>query len=431
MSGNFKKFISSVKQYKTKVLNPTQYRVNRALEQSRQFRNSRQFSRQKEALMHVLELEPKNELAYRELFVVLRRTKTERPEFLEWLETYATHCQKSSNHVYRLIYYRKFELWDEWHALLNSPKIQGDAHLLEQEQFTAQTMAQFPLEKTVTHLKAILALAKPVDHLEMIDLINIHLKQNKSFYLNRVSDGEGTFIGLYNEWRKQQSLSARSQTAYKLITRLVFKEGRLTPTDLPKITEPLIQAYLHAPALIMPDEKRLRATIKRDWRGYFGLASAIEHLFKNHAKIRAQHVMLGNDFRNLATRDRIQKLVSTHPHIGLITCHAPLKVKFEALGAEDVRLIQIPPEALSFPVEQRATAPQLYPERHAEVLLEIAEPDKSRLFFVGAGILAKQYGEALANAGHVAIDLGSAVDQWLGIAKRTDANATVDEKFIL
>lgn len=381
--------------------------------------------------MHILELEPKNELAYRELFVVLRRTKTDMPEFLEWLEKYETYCQKNYNHVYRLIYYRKFELWDEWHALLNSPNVQGDALLLEQEQFTAQTMAQFPLEKTVKQLKAILDLAKPVDHLEMIDLIIIHLKENKSFYLDRVSDGEGTFIGVYNEWSKQQNLSARSQTAYKLITRLVFKEGRLTNTDLPKITEPLIQAYLNAPALIMPDEKRLRATIKRDWRGYFGLASAIEHLFINLGQIRAQHVMPGNDFRNLATKDNVQKLVKAHPHVGLITCHAPLKVKFEALGAEDVRLIQIPAEALSFPVEQRAAAPQLYPDRHVEVLLEIAEPDKPRLFFVGAGILAKQYGEALANAGHVAIDLGSAVDQWLGIAKRTDANATVDEKFIL
>jgi hypothetical protein len=116
-------------------------------------------------------------------------------------------------------------------------------------------------------------------------------------------------------------------------------------------------------------------------------------------------------------------LIPYYPHIlggirylGLITCRPNLPSLLKnAFSVARTELFLIPGEA--FTADVCPTEPH-YPDRFHQLMQDIAVPFPGAVFLVAAGVLAGAYCNRIKQLGGIAIDIGSVVDVWAGIASR-------------
>ncbi|MCC5954436.1 MAG: hypothetical protein JJU45_20305 [Acidimicrobiia bacterium] len=87
----------------------------------------------------------------------------------------------------------------------------------------------------------------------------------------------------------------------------------------------------------------------------------------------------------------------------------------EHLGATGVTYHHVPKQAFT---SKSAGSTGHFPDRYGELLDTLASTRPGALHLVGAGLLGKIYCDAIREAGGIAVDIGSAVDVWMGRATR-------------
>lgn len=126
------------------------------------------------------------------------------------------------------------------------------------------------------------------------------------------------------------------------------------------------------------------------------------------------HVLLGHN-------GHLQQLLQSRPAVGLIGCHPELPAFVaRTFGIGDVEFCKIPGEKLfADRIGAEAASGVHYPDRFNAIIADLSGRDLSgQLYLVAGGILGKFYCDRIKQQGGVALDIGSLVDSWVGVATR-------------
>lgn len=122
----------------------------------------------------------------------------------------------------------------------------------------------------------------------------------------------------------------------------------------------------------------------------------------------------------------LERVLAVTKTVTLVGCR-DLRPNFQSLGFDEVFHIPVPEAART---RGDTEVMRHYPEAFREIVARIRSEQRSGVFFVGAGFLGKIYCHEIRLAGGVAIDMGSVMDLWAGVASRTGYDNIV-EKFTL
>ncbi len=391
--------------------------------------DNKKYQRAYELVHMILSEDASQELAYYHLFIIFNLRKTDKPEYEASLYAYSQDTAGKYLATYNAKFYRKYKDWPNWRLSLSQiPPLHKMRQFVQNEFYLLDIMEKFPIEDTIDQVNALNSVMEQISTSCFIDLIIEKYNTGKSCHYLRLGDGEGSIISAFNQYIPSKSIQRQ---ALGQISKIMFGVGQLKTTDLKTIALPLQEAYLSADILNIPTPRRIEATASRIWRGYYGLASGIHYLYQNIKKLEGHHLIATSDCKEIASKENIQKLINSCPNIGIISCHDELLNIFYKLGAKDVHFITIPPQINSIPIEDRDRAPKLYPTEHNNILTQIKKCNAPRLYFVAAGIVAKQYCHELSKMGHIALDLGSSIDKWVGEDSRGNDTNKIDTKFNL
>lgn len=122
----------------------------------------------------------------------------------------------------------------------------------------------------------------------------------------------------------------------------------------------------------------------------------------------------------------LERVLSVTKSVTLVGCR-DLRSNFQALGFDEVFHIPVPEAART---RGDTEVMRHYPEAFNQIVARIRSEQRQGVFFVGAGFLGKIYCHEIRLAGGVAIDMGSVMDLWAGVASRSGYDNIV-EKFAL
>jgi predicted Zn-dependent protease len=105
----------------------------------------------------------------------------------------------------------------------------------------------------------------------------------------------------------------------------------------------------------------------------------------------------------------------------LVSCHPDLPDAMRAqFGVETATHVLIPPRHYSIPLlNRRAETPKILPEVIDDIVRDVCAAASGRVVVVGAGYLGKWIIHQARRAGGIALDLGSALDYWVGLKTRS------------
>lgn len=364
------------------------------------------------------------EKAYRMILDLYLHRLKDKAAFEACFALYLENTDTRFKALYELRAERVFGSLEKWQNLLPNTDLSIDKSA-QNEAHIYQVMTCFPLEtvcEKLDHLNTHLSVIDQFD--ELTHYFAACFKQNKGLCYTRIGDGEGSLIGAYNGYCDDADLNEK---IYIIMNKIMFGQQQLADSDWGRVISNLQNAYLAADIVKLPIKLRLEDSLRRSWRGYLGLASGIEFLYAHRDQLQNRHSVTDDLAKQLAQPDALDDLLALFPHVGVITCHADLEPKLLDKGAKSVKLHLIPQQVNALPLAQRATAPLLYPVRDREIIGEISKQDRPRLYFVAAGVLAKHYCSLLAQQGHIALDLGSAIDGWMGLNSRGRSKSYINK----
>lgn len=111
----------------------------------------------------------------------------------------------------------------------------------------------------------------------------------------------------------------------------------------------------------------------------------------------------------------LYRLLRTQRVIGLITCHGSVAALIETLFPLRVVQYQVPD---MFASAEAKIPGAHFPQRFERLRSELHVDRPGMVFLVGAGICGKVYCHWIKERGGIALDMGSVLDTWIGIASR-------------
>ena len=111
----------------------------------------------------------------------------------------------------------------------------------------------------------------------------------------------------------------------------------------------------------------------------------------------------------------LYRLLQTQGEIGLITCHGSVAALIETLFPLKVVQYQVPD---MFADDEAKIPGAHFPQRFDSLRSELHVDRPGMVFLVGAGICGKVYCHWIKERGGIALDMGSVLDTWIGIASR-------------
>ena len=141
-------------------------------------------------------------------------------------------------------------------------------------------------------------------------------------------------------------------------------------------------------------------------------------LLKGTALITGPNIHL-----RLQESDFLQQIAATGAPLTLIGCR-DLREQFGRLGFADVEHIPVPEAARTR--DRDTVVERHYPLGFNRIIDRIRRERRRGIFLVGAGFLGKTYCAEVRLAGGVAVDVGSVMDVWAGVASRTGYESRVE-----
>lgn len=238
----------------------------------------------------------------------------------------------------------------------------------------------------------------------------------------RLGDGEGNYLQYPEHSRKIQS---KDQEDIQLIwwhgLPILDKETNLN------FTINLKDAIINSDIIgIIPDRRLFRTLgkvsvlVNNNTRGIRGILGVMDLVLSD--KLDSKILTSSHCHFDLETWDLYNYILSDLDKISIITCHPSLKEYItERFGIKEVDILTIPSEKKYSPLfGYKKNETTHYPIRYQEILQKITNCQKGNVFLVAAGFLGKMYCSKIKDAGGIAIDIGSIVDNWLSFKTRVD-----------
>lgn len=315
------------------------------------------------------------------------------------------------------------------HPVTYKRQLRKIAALQEEAKAAAAAVVSAPVSTTAPPLVSGLAPVEVGDRLEqapatdVIDLVVNHLKAGTPCSLIRLSHCEAKFL-----------------TGPETITRLEFNRSLKRQFGYTDVSEQGIldicagmrAAALGADILGVPVLSKSDLARLNDGDEGMRLWSLVLPALRKYRLFRADSVATSQNIHlRLMESDFLTRVLEATKTLTIIGCR-DLRAEFKALGFEDVAHIAVPEAARTR--DKSVEVRKHYPDAFVDIVAQIRREQRSGLFFVGAGFLGKTYCHEVRLAGGVAIDVGSVMDVWAGVASRTGYEnivskfAMVDEK---
>jgi len=147
------------------------------------------------------------------------------------------------------------------------------------------------------------------------------------------------------------------------------------------------------------------------------------------------HLCSANIHRDLQLSGYLDLLLRGRRRLGIISCRPLQALIAEKFEIPDVFQILIPEEVAR---SKNFSGTSHYPDRFTQIQDEIKIPVPGTIFLVAGGVLAKIYCAWIKEKGGIAIDIGSIVDGWVGLATRSylridpsDSTSSLHPAFLL
>jgi thioredoxin-like negative regulator of GroEL len=260
---------------------------------------------------------------------------------------------------------------------------------------------------------------------KFVDHVRAHLVARKPFSFIRIDDGEGNAVPYGAEIAAFADVDAAERE------RVWW--GR--PLDAPQraaLNARVLGAMQAADALGIPTFSRILRDIRLDGpesfaqnrtgRGIIAVLNALEPGEPLRAS-RATRLLLTSAYvqHDLVKWELYRKLFDNVGEVIAVSCHPGLPQAMQNLfGVTIAQNIVIPPRHASLAAFGRSEmGPKILPDVLDDIIGQLNGDLAGRLVIVGAGYAGKCIVQAARERGGVALDLGSVLDYWLGIATRS------------
>ena len=260
---------------------------------------------------------------------------------------------------------------------------------------------------------------------KFIVLVRDSLANGRNFSFIRVGDGESSCL-VY-----EPSLSDFAQADTGERERLWWG-AELGASDRARISRQISSAIWNADCLGVPTVARILRDVRLSEDDELGASRvgrglrSILYTFENAERFDSREPKLRQFtschlHQDLARWDLYPELFEASREVVLISCHPGLaEVVRQRFGVRVVGDIVVPPRFASIPLLRHRPQPSRFlPEIVEEVAEQLGELPRNRLVLVGAGYLGKWLVEQARMRGGVALDLGSILDQWVGVSTRS------------
>lgn len=258
-----------------------------------------------------------------------------------------------------------------------------------------------------------------------VDRVRAHLTARKPFSFIRIDDGEGNAVPYGTELAPFADVDAAERE------RVWW--GR--PLDAPQraaLNARVLGAMQAADALGIPTFSRILRDIRLDGpesfaqsrtgRGITAVLTALEPGGPLRAA-RATRLLLTSAYvqHDLVKWDLYGRLFDDVGEVIAVSCHPGLPQAMENLFGVTLRQnIIIPPRHASLAAFGRSEmGPKILPEVLDDIISQLNGDLTGRLVIVGAGYAGKIIIHEAGKRGGVALDLGSILDYWAGVATRS------------
>jgi hypothetical protein len=266
---------------------------------------------------------------------------------------------------------------------------------------------------------------------KFVDHVRARLAAREPFSFIRIDDGEGNAVPYEDELALFAGVDAADRE------RVWW--GR--PLDAPQraaMNARVLGAMQAADALGIPTFSRILRDVRldgpesfaqsRSGRGITAVLNALEPGGPLRAA-RATRLFLTSAYvqHDLVKWELYGKLFDGVDEVIAVSCHPELPQAMENLfGVTVTQNIVIPPRHASLAAFGRSEmGPKILPEVLDDIIGQLNGDLAGRLVVVGAGYAGKCIVHAARERGGVALDLGSVLDYWLGIATRSYQIASV------
>lgn len=242
----------------------------------------------------------------------------------------------------------------------------------------------------------------------VIDVLVDRLAHDAPCSLVRLSHCEAKFLTGSNELRRIEfNRSLKRQFGYTDVS-----EQDIIDISAGVRAAALGSDILGVPVLNKSDMERLEA-------GDDGMRlwSLVLPALDRYRLVRADTLFASQNIHlRLMESDFIDRVLKVTKKLTIVGCR-DLRSQFESMGFEELDYIPVPEAARTR--DKEVAVKRHYPDAFAEIVARIRRERQRGLFLVGAGFLGKAYCHEIRLAGGVAVDVGSVMDVWAGVASRT------------
>lgn len=233
------------------------------------------------------------------------------------------------------------------------------------------------------------------------------VQEHRPLSLVRLGDGEGRFVDSLENYPE-------IATGSREIARRVWFWNSV---DFPEQSffEELKGAYLDADIVGINPAQRITFEFHNSIPGYVGVVKGNQFIFDQGVK-KGRYVTHNWATVTLQSMDFYRRLLGSIDSVSIISPYTHIGEVMAGLGAKRVSGITIPSEGHYLLRDSSLKEPH-YPQAFRRVREQIRRNGK-QVYLVAGGVFGKIYCADIKKAGGIAIDIGSLIDQWVGLKTR-------------
>ncbi|EAQ29018.1 hypothetical protein NAP1_15503 [Erythrobacter sp. NAP1] len=263
---------------------------------------------------------------------------------------------------------------------------------------------------------------KPVGPTKLSETILEKVRNGSPASFIRVSDGEGNLLGLDPKFGVPEELA---MWCAERISYIHFGEHSVVREAKDFFRDMMRDAILQCDIFGVPELHRIDEMFKVpepdvDVRAVTGnrLGALLCEEYVKDPAYRGKNI--ASAWFNRQLLPHYAEIIGSAESVITVSTYDSLPEKLSsAFGIERSRIdwIGVPTQAVFVPTKERQDT-RHYPDGMERILTEIRSLNRQSLVLVAAGLLGKHYCTVAKECGHIAIDIGSIPEIWLGIEAR-------------
>ena len=281
-------------------------------------------------------------------------------------------------------------------------------------------VAEFPRERSLYLCRKLELSTRFIGTKEIARRATEALDSDRGFSFIRVGDGEGAFAWLSDA---DESGYANLYAHNREDRARVWFDGQieLEASGFLGLALTLRETIARADILGIP----YSTWVSHEYKiGSMTGLSALTNMLRlcHEPDVSVGHALSRQDAHFALDQDgHLKQLLIGTGTVGLIGCHPELPAFMrKVFGVTDIEFHKIPGERIFVEkIGAEAAEGVHFPVRFYEIMAALTDRNLAgRLYLVAGGILGKFYCDKIKRQGGVALDIGSVVDRWIGVATR-------------